>query len=183
MVSCAKTVVLCFESKLIYIILVAWRVDFNIGLSSFRSLIRGVRNLIDLALASPLRQPPRIVFTSSIAGVASKSSAQHHLTQTLNFSGLDWGKPTPVPEQISSDPVYALGNGYGESKWVSERILQIAREKTSIKTIVVRVGQLAGSRINGNWNTAEWFPAIVQSYKPLKCLPDGSGVCCVPKTF
>ena len=81
-----------------------------------------------------------------------------------------------MPEQVSPDPKHALGTGYGESKWVSERLLQIVREKTPVKTMVIRVGQLAGSRINGNWNTAEWFPAIVQSYKSVGCLPDGTGV-------
>lgn len=50
----------------------AWRVDFNLALSSFEPLIRGVRSLVDLALASPHPTPARIVFTSSVSVVASQ---------------------------------------------------------------------------------------------------------------
>lgn len=44
-----------------------WRVDFNLSLQSFESNVKGVRNLVDLALSSPLPSPPRLLFTSSIA--------------------------------------------------------------------------------------------------------------------
>ena len=52
----------------------AWRVDFNLALSSFKPLIAGVRNLVDWALQSPLLQAPKILFTSSIATVSGKLS-------------------------------------------------------------------------------------------------------------
>ena len=45
-----------------------WRVDFNVSLRSFEPLIAGSRNLLDLALNSPLPGGPRVVFVSS-AGV------------------------------------------------------------------------------------------------------------------
>ncbi len=47
----------------------AWRVDFNLGLSSFESNIRGLRNLIELALTSQAR----LVYTSSIGVFQSTS--------------------------------------------------------------------------------------------------------------
>jgi nucleoside-diphosphate-sugar epimerase len=45
----------------------AWRVDFNLALRSFDLQVKGLRNLIDLALASPHANPPRLLFTSSVA--------------------------------------------------------------------------------------------------------------------
>jgi thioester reductase-like protein len=45
----------------------AWRVDFNVSLSSMEPLILGTRRLIDLALSSPLAHPPSFVFVSSVA--------------------------------------------------------------------------------------------------------------------
>ncbi len=47
----------------------AWRVDFNLGLSSFEANIRGLRNVIDLALTSRAR----LIYTSSIAVFQSQS--------------------------------------------------------------------------------------------------------------
>lgn len=81
-----------------------------------------------------------------------------------------------MPERSIEDPHVGLGNGYGESKWVSERILDVAAQKTPLEPVVVRIGQLCGSTINGHWNPWEWFPAIVRSSRALKCLPDSEGV-------
>ena len=50
-----------------HIIHAGWLINWSFDLSRFESLIRGTRNLIDLALSSPLPTPPRIVFISSVA--------------------------------------------------------------------------------------------------------------------
>ena len=48
-----------------------WRIDFNMGLATFEDDIKGVRNLIDLALSSSLSSPPHFLFPSSPAVVHS----------------------------------------------------------------------------------------------------------------
>lgn len=50
-----------------------WRVDFNLGLSSFEPNVAGVRNLINFALKSKLPTPPRFIFISTIAVIARES--------------------------------------------------------------------------------------------------------------
>ncbi|KAF9785316.1 hypothetical protein BJ322DRAFT_1020862 [Thelephora terrestris] len=50
-------------------------------------------------------------------------------------------------------------------KWVSERILEIAAEKTSLRLIIVRVGQISGG-VSGCWILFELIPGIVR-YPPL----------------
>lgn len=52
----------------------AWRVDFNLSLPSFKPLVRGVRNLINLSLASPFPKPPPVVFVSSVGALAGALS-------------------------------------------------------------------------------------------------------------
>ena len=49
-----------------HIIHTSWLVNFLLDLSQFEPLIKGTRNLIDLALSSPRPTPPRIVFISSV---------------------------------------------------------------------------------------------------------------------
>jgi Male sterility protein len=49
----------------------AWRVDFNLRVSSFESGIGGVRTLVDLALSSPQPSPPRLLFASSVGVLRS----------------------------------------------------------------------------------------------------------------
>ena len=61
-------------------------------------------------------------------------------------------------------------NGYSQSKWVSERILEVAAEQTSLRSAIVRVGQVSGGA-NGCWNPLEWIPGIVQSSALTKSVP------------
>ncbi|PCH42382.1 acetyl-CoA synthetase-like protein [Wolfiporia cocos MD-104 SS10] len=139
----------------------AWRVDFNVSLSSFEDSIKGLRRLIELSLASPLNTPPRIVFTSSI-GVLRGAAPNDRLNEV------------PVTAE------FAAGLGYAESKWVSEQILYQAAAKTPIDPMVVRVGQLSGGP-GGDWNTHEWFPSMVQTAPVLRCFPDDDrGVTWIP---
>lgn len=83
----------------------AWRLDFNLSLVSFEPNIRGTRNLIDLALRSRRASTLRFLFTSSIA----------------SSQGWDEAKGA-FPEEVQYDASTAVGGGYGESKYVCERV-------------------------------------------------------------
>lgn len=77
--------------------------------------------------------------------------------------------PALIPEEPAA-PEYAAVNGYSQSKWVSERILEVAAEQTSLRPVIVRVGQVSGG-VNGSWNPLEWIPGIVQSAALTRSLP------------
>ena len=83
----------------------AWRLDFNLALSSFEPNVKGTRHLIDLARGSKWTDKPRFLFASSVA------SAQ----------GWDMRKGA-FPEAVQFDAGVAVGGGYGASKYVSERV-------------------------------------------------------------
>ena len=88
----------------------AWRLDFNLALSSFEANVRGTRHLVDLARASKWAAKPRFSFTSSVG------SAQ----------GWDRSKGA-FPEELQLDAGVAVGPGYGASKYVCERVRTIRR--------------------------------------------------------
>jgi thioester reductase-like protein len=88
----------------------------------------------------------------------------------------DWHSATPAVEASIKDPHIVIGSGYGESKWVAERVLEVAAEKYGLRPVIVRIGQLSGGK-NGSWNTAEWIPAIVRSGEVVGALPSSSDVC------
>ncbi|KAJ3758360.1 acetyl-CoA synthetase-like protein [Lentinula raphanica] len=134
----------------------AWRLDFNLSLLSFESHIRGLRNLIDLARSSRHGSPLRFLFTSTIAAAQS-------------WDGLEKG---PYPEEGIVDAKYAVGMGYGEAKYVSERVLA----KSGLNATFFRIGQISGGAPNGAWAMSDWFPLIVQSGLKLNMLPDANGV-------
>ncbi|CAL3963137.1 unnamed protein product [Diplocarpon coronariae] len=123
-----------------------WRVDFNVALSSFQPQITGTLHLIQLSASSP-RSPP-IFFTSSI-GTLGNWLAKHP-----NAS---------IPETALTDPTIPLAQGYSESKWICERLLDAAGAKAGVKSSVLRVGQIAGpveTGLGGRWSKAEWLPSV-----------------------
>ncbi|KAG6878934.1 putative NRPS-like protein biosynthetic cluster [Termitomyces sp. T32_za158] len=132
----------------------AWRLNFNLSLMSFEPNVRGVRRLIDLARSVPHPELIRFMFTSSVA------SAQA------------WGQPeVPFPEEIVTDVAVSVGNGYGEGKYVSERILA----KSGIQAASLRIGQVCGGLPNGAWATSDWLPILVKSSIALGALPHTTG--------
>ncbi|KAE9386159.1 hypothetical protein BT96DRAFT_928410 [Gymnopus androsaceus JB14] len=139
----------------------AWAVDFTALLPAYEQLIMGTRALIDLGLRSKLKTPPLFTFIST-TGVTRYSKAN-----------------TPALEAPISLELFEKSNkiltsdisGYTLSKWVIELILEHVHVTTSMRTSVVRVGQLSGG-VSGAWPTYQWFPSIVKSSLILNCLPD-----------
>ncbi|KZT23244.1 acetyl-CoA synthetase-like protein [Neolentinus lepideus HHB14362 ss-1] len=136
----------------------AWRLNFNLSVSSFEPNIKGVRNLIDLGLTSPYGVNFRFIFTSSVG-----------ISQGWNT---EMGK---FPEESNLPTDVAVGAGYGESKFVSEQLLVKAAER-GIQTLSLRIGQIAGGKPDGSWATTDWVPILVKSSRSLGCLPDAQGV-------
>ncbi|KIK79350.1 hypothetical protein PAXRUDRAFT_36462 [Paxillus rubicundulus Ve08.2h10] len=132
----------------------AWRLNFNLAISSFEDSIRATRNLVDLGLQSPQSRSIRFLFTSSVGSAQSWD----------NNKG-------PFPEEIQVDPSDAIGAGYGESKYATERVLA----QSGLHATSLHIGQIAGGP-NGSWATTDWFPIIVKSSAALGVLPAAHGV-------
>ncbi|KAF8129542.1 acetyl-CoA synthetase-like protein [Boletus edulis] len=131
----------------------AWRLDFNLAISSFEASIRASRNLIDLCLDSPQKQNIRFLFTSSVGSAQGWD----------NLKG-------PVPEEVQLDPSVAVGAGYGEGKYATERVIV----RSVIHATSLRIGQIVGGH-GGSWATTDWFPILVKSSIALGVLPDATG--------
>ncbi|KAL1961532.1 hypothetical protein VTN77DRAFT_1637 [Rasamsonia byssochlamydoides] len=139
----------------------AWKVDFNHTIETFeKSNIAGVRHLIDFSARCKYRAP--ILFVSSIS------------------SCLNWIGTHPeerVPEAVIHDLDAPEKLGYGESKYIGERLLEAFTTSCGIPSAVLRVGQIAGPvrSPSGVWNVREWFPSLVASSKYLGLLPRSLG--------
>ena len=90
------------------------------------------------------------------------------------------------------DARYAVGNGYGESKYVAERVSLFRCQRLALKfssesdfqiltasdlnATSLRIGQLTGGYPNGAWATTDWFPIMIKSSLELGALPTAQGV-------
>ncbi|KAJ3732692.1 male sterility protein-domain-containing protein [Lentinula guzmanii] len=138
----SEKVITNLQQELTAIIHNAWNSNFSSPLSSFEHHIKGTRALIDLARSSSRRNAIRFLFTSSI-------------TMTQNWDE----SQGPYPETLVMDAMTAVGGGYGESKYVAERILA----KSGLEVISLRIGQICGGEPNGAWKSVEWFPICVKA--------------------
>ena len=143
----------------------AWPMSTKRGLKGFELQLQTMQNLIEFANIASSRQTSKgrflFQFVSSIASVGHYP-IQHN---TVN-----------VPE----DPVEAadvLPNGYGQAKYVCERLLDETLRKHSqhFRVMSVRLGQISGSSKSGYWNSAEHFSMMLKSSQALKSLPNLRG--------
>ncbi len=123
-----------------------------------------------MARTGPRASTIRFLFTSSISSVQS------------------WQGDGLVPEDIIPDASVAVGAGYGESKYVVERVCSqgaffftISRvhqilAASGIQACSLRIGQICGGEPNGAWSFTDWVPILVKSSIALKALPDTQGV-------
>ncbi|KZT25643.1 hypothetical protein NEOLEDRAFT_1178119 [Neolentinus lepideus HHB14362 ss-1] len=143
-----------------HVVHIGWNINLAVPLKTFEPDVRGLRSLIDLAATARNGKPARLVYASS-AGI---------FRQLEYVSDLR----SPITESALPDPKISLGSGYSESKWVSERLLDIAMEKIpGFSATTVRIHQLTGG-LNGAWKPSEWFPAMVSASLALSCFPTGN---------
>ncbi|KAF3770725.1 hypothetical protein M406DRAFT_34511 [Cryphonectria parasitica EP155] len=139
----------------------AWQVDFNLSIDSFAKQIHGVRRLVDFSSHSTFGA--QVLFVSSISAV-------------MNWLAFVGHKVDKIPEHIFEDWRVPEGLGYGESKFVSERILETAAKEADVPAVVCRVGQIAGPLTEaGCWPKQEWLPSLIASSKYLGKLPESLG--------
>lgn len=139
----------------------AWKVNFNQTMESFeKGHIAGTRHLIDLSRKCAYRAP--ILFISSIS-------------TAINWLAKNPGQRTP--ESIIEDLDSPEFLGYGESKYVTERLIEAHSASSGYTSSVMRVGQIAGPVLStsGLWNLQEWFPSLLASSKHLGLLPRSLG--------
>ncbi|KAL1718580.1 hypothetical protein EV715DRAFT_200967 [Schizophyllum commune] len=130
----------------------AWRLNWNAGLDAFEPNIHATRALVDFARKARHADSLRFIFTSSIGSAHSWDAAARG----------------PVPEKLIEDPAVCIGgNGYGQSKYVAERLLAAS----GIAFSSVRIGQASGGMPRGAWNTSAWFPTLVKLSLHLGVLP------------
>ncbi|TCD65346.1 putative NRPS-like protein biosynthetic cluster [Steccherinum ochraceum] len=133
----------------------AWKLDFNLSVSSFESNIASTRAIIDICASC--KYAVKFIFTSSIASAGAwdtfKGKVPEEILETINYGGI---------------------TGYAASKYVTEWILSIA-SKQGLSSISLRIGQISGAQKTGSWNVTDWVPIIVKSSVKLGCIPTLDG--------
>uniref|UniRef100_A0A0D2XPC8 Uncharacterized protein n=1 Tax=Fusarium oxysporum (strain Fo5176) TaxID=660025 RepID=A0A0D2XPC8_FUSOF len=158
----------CLIQFVTHIIHNAWPMSAKRPLSGFESQFQVFRNLLDLGRECASSRPADFKFSfqmiSSIGVVGQWGLAAGQTGKIL------------VPEERTTIDSL-LGNGYAEAKWGCERMLDETLHKFTdrFRPMVVRLGQIAGSKTSGYWNPMEHFGFLIKSSQTLNALPDVDG--------
>lgn len=143
----------------------AWLVNFNQSLKSFQRSLDGVMGLISFAAEAKLA--PSLLFLSSISAMTGYQQAS---SETGKIS---------IPEEIIADLTCPAAMGYGESKYLAERIIDYAATRLNASNFATaRIGQVAGTSRHEqyhSWRRDEWLPSFIISSAYLKALPESLG--------
>ncbi|KAI1770196.1 putative polyketide synthase [Hypoxylon cercidicola] len=143
----------------------AWPMNGRKPVKGFESQFAVMRNLVDLAAGASARR-------------SSGSQISFQLVSSIGVVGhypLHMNTPNIPEERMEIESV--LPNGYGDAKFVCERILDetLHTMPDRFRTMVVRPGQIAGSSASGYWNHLEHLSFLVKSAQTLRALPDFDG--------
>ncbi len=172
-----KDSLLQLASRVTHIVHLAWPMDFNRTLQSFRPHLELVQTFIDLARTAhgtrPEKPKVRLLFASSIAVI-------RHFNDSLDGEVVTADLTHPVvPEIEMPDPLVAAPLGYAEAKWVCERLIHHAGREFVLEMdpVVVRIGQISGPEdTEGTWKIGEHIPKLVQASQKVGAFPIMDGV-------
>ncbi|KAF5870715.1 putative nrps-like enzyme protein [Botrytis fragariae] len=138
----------------------SWPVNFHMNLSSYHPHLLGVVNLAKFA--SEASMLPTFLYVSSVSAVS-------------NFASVS-GSISKIPEKVIYEVAASESMGYGESKYLSERILDYASKRIQLQVNIARVGQICGP-IKGPslWSRNEWFPSLMISSSFIGAIPYSLG--------
>ncbi|EMD36304.1 hypothetical protein CERSUDRAFT_95639 [Gelatoporia subvermispora B] len=143
------------QNNVTHIVHCAWEVNFNHPLGRFVDThIKGIQTLVEIAMSTQREVVPRLIFISSIAGVLNHADSR------------------AIEERCYYDPEVSADYGYGQSKYVAERLLAHASEKTGLPVTIIRAGQLSGCTTTGEWNENEVYPIFFRSCHLLRRIPN-----------
>ncbi|KAL6704711.1 hypothetical protein ACN47E_007993 [Coniothyrium glycines] len=141
-------------SKLTLVVHSAWAVNFNIAVESFEDQhIKAVQGFLNMCQTTTHGSPARFFFCSSVSSAAATP------------------RPGKVPETQVQNIAHVQSTGYARSKFVAEHIVHNAAKDAGADARVLRIGQLSGDTITGDWNTTEGIPLMIQTAVTLGALP------------
>ena len=151
-------------STVTHIVHNAWPMSGTRPLRGFESQFKTLRNLLDFARDIACLRYSEPGFQVGFQFVSSIGVVGHA------------GVARVLEERVPIQAVLPLG--YCEAKWVCERMLDetLHRYPRHFRTMVVRPGQISGSRISGFWNPIEHFASLVKSAQSLRAWPDLDGI-------
>lgn len=90
---------------------------------------------------------------------AVKLKPVHYVSTTSVFDNSHYSSGLLDEDEVIAH--YPESGGYGQSKWVSERVAELARER-GIPISIYRPGYISGDETNGIWTTDDFLCRVIK---------------------
>ncbi len=126
--------------------------------------------LVNHALPYLKLKPPNVLGTQEILRLAC-----NHKIKPLHFIStpdvFEWDKPCLLFEDTDIEQGRRLFNGYGQSKWVAEKLVMIARSR-GLPASIYRLGRVSGDSGSGASNADDFLWRMAEAACVLKLVPE-----------
>ncbi len=140
------------------------------ALSREMDTIFHVGALVNHALPFLKLKPPNVLGTQEVLRFAC-----NHKIKPLHFIStpdvFEWDKPCLLFEDTDIEQGRRLFNGYGQSKWVAEKLVMIARSR-GLPASIYRLGRVSGDSGSGASNADDFLWRMAEAACVLKLVPE-----------
>ncbi|MEG4011368.1 MULTISPECIES: non-ribosomal peptide synthetase family protein [unclassified Microcoleus] len=118
-------------------------------------------------------KPPNVLGTQEVLRLASQSKLKPvHLISTISvFSAIGESGIKLVREEDELTPGEGLKGAYTQTKWVAEKLVEIARDR-GIPVSIYRPGRISGDSKTGACNPSDLLYRLIAGCVQLGCAPD-----------
>lgn len=117
--------------------------------------------------------PPNVQGVREAVRLACTGRAKHlhHVSTVSVFSPIRAEPSLKVYEEESIEQDMQVFGGYPQSKWIAEKVLNLAAEQ-GVGISIYRPGLVTGSSRTGGWNKEDFLYRIVKGSIQAGCFPD-----------
>jgi amino acid adenylation domain-containing protein/thioester reductase-like protein len=102
--------------------------------------------------------------------VAGKPKTVHHVSTVEVLADMDRHDPLALTERAVAASPGPLEGGYGQSKWVAEKLVEQARER-GIRAYIHRPGRLTGHSLSGAFNGDDFLVQLLDACGRIGAAP------------
>ena len=130
--------------------------------------------LLNYVYPYELLKSTNVLGTESVLKLASQGHSKpvHYISSTAVFDRhVDYPEPSIVEESDFINCAEGIYLGYSQSKWVADKIMQIARDR-GLTVYIYRPGLIGGHSITGVANTNDVIWRIIKGSIQMGCMPE-----------
>jgi thioester reductase-like protein len=154
------------------------RPRFELSPDTFASLSERVDTIFHVAARVSMLQSYEALRASNVQAVewvlrlavAGTPKAVHHVSTVEVLADTERRDPLALAERALAPTPALLEGGYGQSKWVAEKLIEQARER-GVEAFIHRPGRLTGHSVSGVFNDEDFLAQLLDACGRIGAAP------------